>query len=1024
MSDSKLSPGMFVSLPGRRGTGRLLAIEGEQCRVALFHSIDEIEECCFDRSDLGRAYLGPQTRVYVQTPKGWAIGRVVDYDPSGMPWVEYTVRFPNNHLGDFKENRLQVRVFEPHADPSDVLARGGGESQFLHDRRWAALESSVALRGASKGLTAFLSSRIELVPHQFAAVRRVLTDFVQRYLLADEVGMGKTIEAGVIARQCLIDDPDRCIRVLAPSPLVSQWRTELEDRCGLGEFPGRVEYLAFSQLDEARLPADLLIVDEAHSLLADETLNRALRRQAHATPRLLLLTATPVLGDPMRLLDLLHLLDPETYGPEDVSKLEMRLQIGRDLGRLLMSLSDDAPVLMVRRAAIEIGSRIPEDELVGGLKDLIVAGGEEATAATADLRQHLADTYRVHQRLVRARRSDAVLYFRPRGQLVDGRREHVLEEVDEDLRWPDILAAIEDWREDVGAELDPNNCTAGRAEAARHLFKQVEAIGFNLDAAAADVTLPAAVAAIAGRYPGTRNAAAVASDSLVTLRRRLHSQGERHPKIVAFASRPETVAAFAFALAERGESALTFTEASTNSDIDAAIARFRTDSNISVLICDRAGEEGLNLNFADALLHLDLPFSVIRMEQRIGRLDRFGRTKPMVRQRILLPSEDDASPWAAWQELLTKGFGIYERSTSDVQFILDGLETEIAQAFLEGGATALREMIEPVRNRLQEARQLADEQYALDAVALADDAGKVIEAIEDAEADEKMLELAAEGWLLKGLQLKRLRLENEEDPFRYDWVKETLLPREPWEREFGLERERPLTWRRRVASRRGAALLRPGARVIDAMERALRWDDRGSAFATWRVDPSLEGSDIAWSGFRLCFVVEAQISKDLEVFRSADVDGLSRRAQSFLSPWTMQFHLDPKGLAAPPHLLDILKRPYVREQASNGTRDINLSSRSDIFARIVEPSVFAAACVEIREHADAILRKQADYLAQTSEAVRLAEQDFRRRARRQDSQGIAEARAVVEAVRAPRVRLDSIGFFVLSSRTPSRAGLA
>ncbi len=71
------------------------------------------------------------------------------------------------------------------------------------------------MRAAAEGLAGTLSSKIELVPHQLAAVRRVMTDPTPRFLLADEVGMGKTIEAEIIARQCLIDDPTRHVLVAA-----------------------------------------------------------------------------------------------------------------------------------------------------------------------------------------------------------------------------------------------------------------------------------------------------------------------------------------------------------------------------------------------------------------------------------------------------------------------------------------------------------------------------------------------------------------------------------------------------------------------------------------------------------------------------------------------------------------------------------------------------------------------------------------------------------------------------------------
>src|SRR5690606_10944193 len=91
------------------------------------------------------------------------------------------------------------------------------------------------LRSTAQGLTSVLAGSIELVPHQVATVRRVTTDRIQRYLLADEVGLGKTIEAGLIIRQLLIDNPRLRVVVSVPDALVNQWKSELASKCLLAE---------------------------------------------------------------------------------------------------------------------------------------------------------------------------------------------------------------------------------------------------------------------------------------------------------------------------------------------------------------------------------------------------------------------------------------------------------------------------------------------------------------------------------------------------------------------------------------------------------------------------------------------------------------------------------------------------------------------------------------------------------------------------------------------------------------------
>ena len=78
------------------------------------------------------------------------------------------------------------------------------ESQYLHDRRRAALECLASARASTYGLTGLLSASVSLMPHQVQVVGRVLNDSVQRYLLVDEVGLGKTIEACAVIKQAVL----------------------------------------------------------------------------------------------------------------------------------------------------------------------------------------------------------------------------------------------------------------------------------------------------------------------------------------------------------------------------------------------------------------------------------------------------------------------------------------------------------------------------------------------------------------------------------------------------------------------------------------------------------------------------------------------------------------------------------------------------------------------------------------------------------------------------------------------------
>jgi ATP-dependent helicase HepA len=88
------------------------------------------------------------------------------------------------------------------------LARQINETPMFAEARSGFVRAIIGQRAACQGMSALYSSVIELDSHQVEVVRRVLQDPAQRYLLADEVGLGKTIEAGILIRQYVHDDPD------------------------------------------------------------------------------------------------------------------------------------------------------------------------------------------------------------------------------------------------------------------------------------------------------------------------------------------------------------------------------------------------------------------------------------------------------------------------------------------------------------------------------------------------------------------------------------------------------------------------------------------------------------------------------------------------------------------------------------------------------------------------------------------------------------------------------------------------
>jgi ATP-dependent helicase HepA len=289
------------------GVGKLVeADEDGQAVVEYFPSpVQPRHRVCVRAGSVQPAILDRQTRVYFRDPQTgrWRAGRVLE--PKG--W-DYFVAFPNDDRQIVACEHLFVRWDRPIDDPTGYLAIRINETPRFHRGRFPLVEALVEQRRCCSGMTGLLSSVIYLESYQVEVVRRVLQDPVQRYLLADEVGLGKTVEAGVLIRQYVLDRPkSHQVLVLVPDHLVEQWRDELTLRFRLGPLLDRsVHVRATSSAIPAHPQPGMLVLDEAHHLAAwasqpVASLHRhkfdRLRELAHRAERLLLLSATPVLYD-------------------------------------------------------------------------------------------------------------------------------------------------------------------------------------------------------------------------------------------------------------------------------------------------------------------------------------------------------------------------------------------------------------------------------------------------------------------------------------------------------------------------------------------------------------------------------------------------------------------------------------------------------------------------------------------------------------------------------------------------------
>lgn len=922
--------GMFArALEGphrNKGVGKVVRVDGPVAFIRYFDVPDDAQapEVAVSTAALKTVKLSEQTRAFLfdRQVHRWRVGRVLE---DGGP--DLMVQFPNRDIRKVAREDLETRWRQPIRDPTLFLARGVTETPRFAYARSDFMRAVTAQRAACLGMSALLSSRIQLADYQFKVVRRVLQDPVQRYLLADEVGLGKTIEAGVLIRQYLLDGAATArALVIVPAPLVAQWRQELRERFMLGDWLDDFLFVVSSEdldtIDAHLRTVGMLVVDEAHHLSRQGTkrsiaLYEQLRARAHDIPHLLLLSATPVLADTAGFLRMLHLLDPVVFPLDDLPGFERRLASRQLVAETVAGLAPEH-VLSMEDELDRLESAFGDDptlrDLISHLRPVVQRLPEEDdpefTQALTALRSHLTETYRLHRRILRNRRRSVPWATPPRAGLetllyhcdVAGERAQALDELRVHLSHLEAGDALV--HSMFVAALHPTAAPSLRSQLDAHGIKDPHArqLAARVDRLMDDDAIEARLAA-------TANA----------IRRLLAVNTQQ---VVVFCDRPEQAdritatlrSAFPGDTVQRHVSASVDDEdEDDDADTPYAWQAFLQDpARCRVLVCDARAEEGLNLHGGRKVaLHFDLPANPNRLEQRLGRLDRFGAGEP-IRSAAVICVDDPSEK--AWLACLEEGFNVFRHSIASLQYLI---ESSLRQATIEWfgtGITALQDwntqLAGPTGWVARERRRI-DQQDALDSLAETED-----EAFERLEAEDDEWERWRDAFRAFAVDSLQFRIQVEswdgglpagEQVFRlaYDrnGQRSTLLslpmfvnsflgtidtnnrnsrPGHPLTFPYGFRRGSALS---RQGMARGVRPLRIGDPLVESLSAFCEYDDRGRSFAMWRHLPGYETRDASGVDlyFRFDLHVEAAPAPSSES-DDAETRALRRRASGMFPP--------------------------------------------------------------------------------------------------------------------------------------------
>lgn len=536
-------------------------------------------------------------------------------------------------------NPATGKVYKVSEEQLNIESNG-----ILYDEnylRYVTLLSKIKNETAG-GLLSSLSSGIIPLPHQLHVLNRAMETNNIRYILADEVGLGKTIEAGMIIKELKARGLVQRVLVVCPTGLVTQWASEMQEK-----FQERFQVIlpsdydtikrltdsndVYGQYDQVISPMDsikplekragwsdekvekyneeriysiinsgwdLVIIDEAHRVagssgeVARYKLGNLLSR---ASPYLLLLSATPHNGKTEPFLRLVRLLDAEAFpNAKSIVKEQVAPYLIRTEKR--EAIDNNGNLLFKNRithlVALQWDERHSLQKELYQMVSSYVAKTYNKALRNKKKNMCLIFLLIIMQRMVTSSTAAVRQSLERRLYVLKTQSTRLGTLTEEDLEDLNIEDGVEealeamslDMEEEI-AELERIIAVAKRAEF-QHPDVKVETLTDTLDALLSE---------------------------------------DRDQKVIVFTEFVATQFYLRELLVNKGFTVTILNGSMSVEDRDAALREFREYSNI--FISTDAGGEGLNLQFANIIINYDLPWNPMKIEQRCGRADRIGQTR-------------------------------------------------------------------------------------------------------------------------------------------------------------------------------------------------------------------------------------------------------------------------------------------------------------------------------------------------------------------------------------------------------------
>lgn len=590
------------------------------------------------------------------------------------------------------------------------------------------------------GFKELAGCKIFLKPYQIKTVMRCLSEPTCRYMIADEVGLGKTIEAASVLKVYLSDKKNKKSLICVPDALKEQWKTELAFKFKL--FDGEklngntIKVLPFSHIVAANGQYDFVIVDEVHSILNDDLRYNSVLRLSRTSDNVIMLSATPVQSRNEEYHKLLSLIQPDRYyGMSDekfVALLELQNKVVRKVHSVVSYLDDYKEAIKDSDNEHTEDTKEAFDELIDALEDIADRTNDKTIEDAIEKLDYDADNFSV----IKLEKIVAYIceayqlekcVIRNRKRAEDTNKRVLKElpyEMDTEFNNTEfrIYSLLSDWISDN--KFDKKDFDDKVIPLISAFFSSSSAFSDELKKfrSVPDEIRKLTVKWISEDLDTINNIRKILDDPMESMSRMVTvcdylEQEAYDKKVLIFTHFKGTHDIFRKLLTQVfGEEQCTFfCEGMTSDELELNSYRFQNESGYNIMLSDESGGEGRNFQSADELICIDLPWSANTLEQRIGRLDRIGRNRSKDVTSVIVYAQDSVEKDLA--DIWNKGLNIFNKSQSGLEIIMNDIDEQIKTALMNDFKYGLSSIVDDMIDEIKKIEKQVKEERHFDIAA-------------------------------------------------------------------------------------------------------------------------------------------------------------------------------------------------------------------------------------------------------------------------------------------------------------------